>query len=190
MNKNLKSKLVLASAGAILGVSLLSTTVGFAAGKSNNIGIEKAKSIALQDAGLQASNVQFVKAKLDTDDGVRVYDIEFYSGNTEYDYEIHARTGRILEKDLDIENFSIKKPNKPNKNQQQNGLIGVEKAKSIALNAAGVNSANARFKKAKLDTDDGIQVYEIEFKVGRTEYDFDINARTGAIVKSDVDYDD
>ena len=90
----------------ILGVSVLSGSLNtFAA--NNYIGVEKAKSIALKDAGV--SGATFVKTKLETEDGVKVYDVEFYKANVEYDYEIDAITGKILEKDLDIENFSIPK---------------------------------------------------------------------------------
>lgn len=42
--------------------------------------MEKAKEIAMAHAGVSAGSVSFVKAKLDTEDGVKVYDIEFYSG--------------------------------------------------------------------------------------------------------------
>ena len=63
------------------------------------IGTEKAKSIALSDAGV--SGVRFEKAKLDHDDGRAVYEIEFEKGNKEYEYEIDALTGKILERDID-----------------------------------------------------------------------------------------
>lgn len=66
--------------------------------------------------------------------------------------------------------------------------IGVEGAKQIALAHAGVGSAH--FTKVELDTEDGIRVYEIEFKVGNVEYDYDINAATGAIVSSSSEVDD
>lgn len=70
---------------------------------SKYIGIDKAKSIALKDAGLNASEVKFTKAKLDKDDGTAVYELEFYTGNTEYEYEINASTGTIRDKDFDRE---------------------------------------------------------------------------------------
>lgn len=68
---------------------------------SKFIGKAKAKKIALKDAGLSASQVWFKKAKLDYDDGRYIYDIEFMHGYTEYGYEIHASTGRILDRDID-----------------------------------------------------------------------------------------
>ena len=59
--------------------------------------MDRAKSIALGHAGVSASSVSFSKAKLDDDDGRGVYESEFYVGNTEYDYEIDAHSGSILE---------------------------------------------------------------------------------------------
>ena len=62
---------------------------------------------ALTHAGLSSSDVQFVKAELDIDDGKAHYDVEFYSGTTEYDYEVDAYDGTILKFDADVENFTI-----------------------------------------------------------------------------------
>ena len=63
------------------------------------IGVQLAKEIALKDAGLTAEAVIFSKAKLESDDGEPCYDLEFYiAGEREYEYEIAAADGRILEK--------------------------------------------------------------------------------------------
>ena len=179
----------------VLGLSVLSGSLNtFAA--NNYIGVEKAKSIALKDAGV--SGATFVKAKLDSEDGVKVYDVEFYKGNVEYDYEIDAITGKILEKDRDIENFSIpKKKATTNKQATKKAKtttkkaakdIGVEKAKSIALKDAGVSGV--KFTKAKVDYENGVKVYDIEFRKGNKEYDYEIEAATGKIRERNVDLDD
>ena len=68
---------------------------------SNYIGVDKAKSVALSDAGLPASSVTFTKAKLDREDGVRVYEIEFFTQDKEYEYEINATDGTIRSKDIE-----------------------------------------------------------------------------------------
>ena len=173
------------------------------AAQSNNtagdIGIEKANEIAISHAGLSSGSVSFVKAKIDTEDGVKVYDIEFYSGNVEYDYEINAATGAIVSFDQDIENYEIPtqpaaptqaatQPQTAAPTQAASSVISVDKAKQIALSHAGVSGAS--FKKVKLDTDDGVRVYEIEFKVGNVEYDYDIDASSGAIISSSSEIDD
>ena len=65
--------------------------------------MEKAKTIALTRAGLSAGEVTFTKAKQDREDGVPVYEIEFYTaGGVEYEYTIDARTGAVLEEDRDL----------------------------------------------------------------------------------------
>ena len=166
---------------------------------SGDIGVEKAKEIAMSHAGVSAGSVSFVKAKLDYEDGVKVYDIEFYSGNVEYDYEINAATGAIVSFDQDIENYEIPtqpaaptqaatQPQPAAPTQAASSVISVDKAKQIALSHAGVSGAS--FKKVKLDTDDGVRVYEIEFKVGNVEYDYDIDASSGAIISSSSEIDD
>ena len=190
MKNNTKMKKISTlSIATILGATILSGSFMSFAANNSYIGVEKAKSIALKDAGV--SNVTFVKAKLDTEDGVKVYDVEFYKGNVEYDYEIDAKTGKILEKDTDIENYTIPtKQTKNNnaKNTTNNSYIGVEKAKAIALKDAGLGSAT--FTKAKLDTDDGVKIYDIEFRSGNMEYDYEIDAKTGTILEKDAEIDD
>ncbi len=63
-------------------------------------------------------------------------------------------------------------------------------AKEIALDDAGVKASNAVFLKAELDWDDGRQVYELELRNGRMEYECDIDAKSGSILKWEADYDD
>ena len=154
-----------------------------------DIGVERAKEIALAHAGLSNDKVSFVKAQLDNEDGVKVYDVEFYSGNVEYDYEISVADGTIISADQDIENYSIPAPaSTAAPTVAKTSEISAEKAKQIALSHAGVGAAT--FTKVELDTEDGIKVYEIEFKVGNVEYEYDINASNGAIIKSSSEIDD
>ena len=161
---------------------------------AKNISIEDAKQIAFAHAKIAQSGVTFIKAKLDTEDGRQVYDIEFYSGNTEYDYEIDAISGEIVSSDMDIENYTIPDQTAPEaitaaqpKSNNASGDIGIEKANEIAISHAGLSSGSVSFVKAKLDTEDGVKVYDIEFYSGNVEYDYEINAATGAIVSFDQD---
>lgn len=64
---------------------------------STYIGIDRAKEIALKHAGVDSSKVIFTKAKLDKEHGIRVYEIEFETAFVEYEFEIHATSGKILE---------------------------------------------------------------------------------------------
>lgn len=88
---------------ALLVVFSLSVSA-FAAPPENLISEKKAKEIALDHAGYEESEVKFVKAKLDFDDGRYEYEIEFRAdGNLEYDYSINAANGKIVDFDRDYE---------------------------------------------------------------------------------------
>lgn len=154
---------------------------------SSYISVDSAKKAALNNAGLSSSQVKYTKAKLDYDDGVAVYEIEFYTSSNKYEYEINAKTGKVISKDIDpIKNSS----GSSSGGNTDSGYIGVDKAKSIAVNHAGFSVSSVTFSKAKLESDDGRKVYEVEFYKNHMEYEYTINATTGAIIEYDSDYDD
>lgn len=140
----------------------------------NVISIEEAKEKALSDASLDAGSVTFVKEKKDYDDGILVYEIEFYtSKNINYEYEINAVTGEIRKKQIRM--------GEENEKIDTSNLITKEKAKEIALIHANVSDVN--FKEIKLDYEKDKLVYEIEFFKDNTEYEYEIDALTGDVIK-------
>ncbi|MCD8362043.1 MAG: PepSY domain-containing protein [Lachnospiraceae bacterium] len=159
---------------------------------SSQIDLETAKNKALSDAGVSASDVTFKKAREDMDDGVVVYDIEFYSSTTEYEYEIRVSDGAIVDKSVEaLETApSASAGNGSSAGADSSSYISVDEAKAIALNRAGLSASDVVFEKAKLDKDDGVMEYEIEFYQGNMEYECTINAVTGAIIEYDADWDD
>ena len=68
------------------------------------------------------------------------------------------------------------------------GPLTVEQAKQAALDRAGVKASEATFTRAYRDFDDGRQVYEIEFYVGNTEYDMDVDVNTGRVTDFSTEY--
>ena len=150
---------------------------------SGDIGSEKAKSIALNHAGVTSSTAKFVKVERDRDDGRLLYEVEFYAGNKEYDYEILASDGTILSYDADIEGYRIPSST----SSSSSGYIGVERAKEIALQHAGLSSSGVNFDKAELDHDDGRAEYEIEFHHNFREYEYTIDAASGTILEAERD---
>ena len=170
------------AAGAMIYVVVEELIPEMSQGKHSDIGAEKAKSIALKHAGLAASDTAFIYANLDYENGLRVYDVEFFSGNKEYDYKINAATGDIVSFDQDIEWYAA-----GGYQAQANTDIGAEKAKSIALEHAGVAAADTVFINVELDYDDGMRVYDVEFFSGNKEYDYKIDAASGAILGFDFD---
>lgn len=78
----------------------VATTVAVTAplpAENEDIGPERAKEIALEKAGVKAEDTLFINAHLDRDDGRVEYDVEFQSGNTEYEVSVDAVTGEINE---------------------------------------------------------------------------------------------
>ena len=69
-------------------------------------------------------------------------------------------------------------------------LFDYAKAKSIALDHAGVSESKAYDMEVELDDEDGTLVYEMEFKSGRMEYDYEIDAVSGAVLKHEAELDD
>ena len=115
-----------------------------------------------------------MKEKKDYDDGILVYEIEFYtSKNINYEYEINAVTGEIRKKQIRM--------GEENEKIDTSNLITKEKAKEIALIHANVSDVN--FKEIKLDYEKDKLVYEIEFFKDNTEYEYEIDALTGDVIK-------
>ena len=157
---------------------------GTNAGQSTSTGIitaETAKSKALADAGLTASQVTFVRTNLEWDDGRQVYDVEFYTADyKEYDYEIDAVSGKVLDMDYDAEHYQ-----RPSTGSSDS-YISKDKAISIALGyVSGAGTGDVRT--AKLDYDDGRAEYEVKIIYNSMEYEFEIDAVTGKVLSWDKD---
>ena len=65
------------------------------------ITMDEAIAIALKDAGFSEKDVTGLHAELDKDDGRTIYEVDFYKGGTEYDYELNAATGKIIKAEKD-----------------------------------------------------------------------------------------
>lgn len=206
--------------------------------KNGQITLEEAQNAALADAGLTAEEVTFTKGKLDYDDGVAYYDVEFVCGNAEFEYEINAATGAVYSKSKETfsagqngqstaaqngaqngqstaaqsgsntqtsnsnqtssstntqtssstQSGSSTQTSKPSSNQTGTAdQIDLAAAQSAALTDAGLTADAVIFTKGELDYDDGIAVYDIEFCCNGREYEYEINAKTGAVCKKDWD---
>lgn len=65
---------------------------------------QEALEVALSHAGVKESDLTSKRIKMEWEDGTEVYDIEFHTNGKEYDYEIRASDGSILESDYEVEN--------------------------------------------------------------------------------------
>ncbi len=68
--------------------------------------------------------------------------------------------------------------------------IGAERAEEIALNHAGLTAAQVKVLRVEADWDDNRRKYEVNFREGRMEYEYEIDAATGEILKAEKEYDD
>lgn len=137
-----------------------------------------AKEIAFKDAGLKEDSVTHIRVQKDYDDGVTVYDVEFYAGTTEYDYEIDASTGEIRSRDFDIEHdFNSDKT----ETSGSTDLLSEEEASKLVLSK--VEGAAAQNLRIVLEHDDGQEIYEGEIRYNGMEYEFELNAKTGDILE-------
>ena len=174
------------------------------ANKNSALTLDEAKEIALKEV-----EGQVTKAKQHRDDGKDYYDFTIITDSEKYEVEVDANTGEIIKKERDDDyivnnnqNNQTTNPdnsqnstdnNQNNTNNNGNNVnnpnqttISANEAQNIALNQVG----GGYLTKCELDHDDGLTVYEIEIKNGNKEYDVEINAVTGEIIKYEIDIDD
>lgn len=141
---------------------------------------------AFEDAGVSQEDVTGLQTKVDWEDGVQVYEIEFRCNGTEYDYEISAADGAILKHEQKTDSRGDRAPTQSAAPQNPT-FIGDAAAKEAALAHAGVSAGEIREYECELDRDGGLYRYEIKFEVGRTDYEYEIDAVTGMILKAEMD---
>ena len=137
----------------------------------------KAQEIALAHAGVNAADATITKSKLDYGDGRQVYELEWYANGAKYDYEVAVATGEIVNSGYEAKTVV---------GTGNSATVSEATAKQTALaRVSGATAAN--IYKFKLDFDDGRWEYEGEIRYGTMEYDFTIDANTGALLEWDME---
>ena len=149
----------------------------------------QAEAIALAHAGLTKEEVVFDRTETDLEKGKQVFEVEFRSGENEYDYTIDT-TGQVLhwEKEYDPKEEKPAKPEKPVEPEKK--PLTAEEAEAIALAHAGLTREEVVFDRTETDREDGRQVFEVEFRKGNWEYSYEIDTETGKILEWEKEYDD
>lgn len=180
-----------------------------------NITEQEAREIAFEYANVSESSVTLLSSYKDIED--RKYEIKFFDENYEYEVDVNYNNGKVysFEKDIrddvilnnnsndnntensvsnsDSDNTSNNVTNSTDNtasttNNNNSNYISEEEAKEIALNHASINDSNdVRFSKIGLDYNHSGAVYEIEFYYNNAEYDYEINALTGEVIKYEKD---
>lgn len=175
----------------IAGASVYAVSEG-SGSSGGGISVDEAKRIALEKVA-GASESDIVKAVKDIDDGREEYDVEIVYDGFEYDIELSAEDGRLLDiskEKADAEEPVVVETASPSSDNSSDADLA--KAKKTAL-AQVAGASESDIVKAHKDYDDGRQEYEVEIRYNGYEYDYEIDAETGNIISSDVDridYDD
>lgn len=140
---------------------------------------DEAEQAALSHAGISASDVSFITCELDFDDGIMVYEVEFISGSTEYDYDINALDKSVLK--FSTERADNYNPSGQGSSSGNSASVTEAEAQQAAFSHAGVSGATVI--KAEYDRDDN--KYEIEFIAGSYKYEYEISAADGRVIESE-----
>ena len=160
------------------------------------IGRDAAAYAAEQYAGTTALDSVTAEVDPELDESPAHYEVELQTAWGEFEYLVDAYTGKVLSGQKDL----LTTVSAQNEDARPSGQkpapsgaaqdIGYAKAKSIALNHAGVSESKAYDMDIELDEEDGKLVYEVEFKSSGMEYDYEIDAATGTILKQEAERDD
>ena len=139
----------------------------------------KAKQIALDHAGVKEADAAYLQVKADRDDGVSVYDVEFYvaSTNTEYDYEISGTDGTILKRESESHAVNA------------SSVISAQAARDAALAHAGLSASDVWELEVDEELDDDRPHYDVEFKSGNMDYEYEIDAVSGSVLHYEKERD-
>ena len=141
---------------------------------------ETAQKIALEHAGVKATDATITKSRLDYEDRRQVYEIEWYAGGKKYDYEIAVDTGEVLSSGYDEKTAGWSGSN------SNNVTASEADAKQTALGRVS-GATEKDIYEWQFDYDDGRPEYEGKIIYGGTEYDFTIDASNGSVVEGEAE---
>ena len=190
----MKQKWLLTGTALMLAAALAGCGDTPAADQTAKISMEQAQTAALDAANIEAADADISSATLSEVAGVTCYKVEFTSGDHAYSYSINAESGEVLEMSS-REQTAASTPDAVTQTDTSvqiapstsTGAVDESKAQEIALAHAGIKAADATITKSKLDFDDGRWEYEGEIRYGTMEYDFTVDANTGAILEWDAE---
>ena len=173
------------------------------AGCSSSISQEEATTIALEHAGVAKEDAVSLSVQQEYEDGRDIFEVKFSTQDTEYSYDVAQKDGEIINYNYDstgtppagasegssasgteaqavqeeIDKAQQDQSAAESQAQAVEDAIDQATAENIALEHAGVTECYMH--RVELDTEDGREVYEIEFFSGNTEYDYTVARDTG-----------
>ena len=194
-------------AAGLLALALTGCGGGTAGGQAEYIGIDAAKAVALESAGVAEDDAVFSTAGLDKRNGMDYYAVDFTADGQSYEYDIDAVTGVVIDSssgggtaetpaagdDDGTASAPAAASPSPSAGQTTGGqaaatAVTEEQARETALSHAGLTADQVTFVRSELDRDDGRLMYDVEFYTSDyKEYDYEIDAATGEILSYDYD---
>ena len=164
-----------------LAAGILSASMAITASAAQ-ITEDSAKAIAFSNVGITADSVLYITTELQYDDGKQMYDIDLLTKDyMDYGFAINAENGAVLSID-----YEWKAAPAPVVGAQP--VVTMEQAKTLAAVHAGRTVDTVSFKKAETEPDDGRILHKLEFYTADgKEYEYKIDAVTGAILKWEYD---
>ena len=148
---------------------------------NNALTKDDAQRIALEHAGVKVEDARRISVATDTENGVRIFEVEFHTSDNEFDYEIDVNTGEILGFSFYIHDLNNLPPS------TNEDLIGLDEALNVAIERAGVSKDNIRQLSVEFDNYKKTATYEFEFRADRREFEVIVNATTGDIIRFERD---
>ena len=204
----MKNKFLMITTGLLLSALLAGCGASAQSGaQAAYVDMETAKAAALSAAQVETADASFTKVELERDDGVAYYEVDFTdAAGQRYEYAVDALTGTVIAGTGGTGTQAAAQGG----TTAASGQISEDEAKRIALEDAGIteitsdelNEIGNRGESVEgytisvsvqFDYDDGVPVYDVEFtdipdtNGTVTEYDYEIDAATGAIRSMDHD---
>lgn len=155
------------------------------------IGTSAALHAALLALDLDYEELPYHSEELDWDDGVAVYEVDICHNGIEYSCEIDACTGdcRGWEQDICDHPGHLGSHHEEHHADQPDPspceLLDQDTALATACAHLSCSPANLLNPKVELDEEDGRSIYEVEFCHNGTEYELELDACTGQVLKQD-----
>ena len=180
--------------------------VGYNGAATDNryLSLEKVKELVFKDSGVNEKDVRDFEAELDYDYGKMVYEVEFEVGKVDYYYELDAVNGSVIYSnkmtsnpkfevnDNKVDPPASSEPSTSSKPSNEiDAIISPERALEYALAHAGVDKKSAKDVDVEIDMEYGeAKHYDVDFKADQYEYEYEIDAINGKVLKSEKEFDD
>ena len=165
-------------------VAVAEAAAEVAAPEKSYVTYQEVKAKAFEQSGFKEKDITNYEIKFDSRGFMPIYQVEVETNAGGVDLQYDARTGELLGTQE-----STWRHTRTKKLIRDNKVIGDDKAMALALKDAGVTQESLDRYELKLRTKNNEMTYEVELHIGQQEYEYDIRASDGVILKKEYDMD-